>query len=322
MKKILMSLLMIGIVAGSAVYATRAYFTDTEVSPDNKFVAGSIDIAVDDQNPWTKTYTTDWTDAKPGKEAKEMRFEVSNVGQNPLVLWKKISYTQATGEVSEPECTDQGGTWDEEEDCTWVTPDNNDLASEIHYGMTVGTNTQIDPAWNVMLSDVKDIWVPLGEVPVGGSLVINQTYQLDEKTGNWAQGDVVDFDITLYAEQLNAPGPTHTFLGVVMENKNTGSGNWQPIIGDGVWGILTWDGSGNYTFRGWGLNNSMTYTLTYYDTSEHNFGGTGTPVAGQLTLTGNNPALLTNVGAKYWLRPTPWSAASDANTLYESNLVN
>lgn len=47
MKKILLSLLTLGLVVGSGVYATRAFFSDTETSTGNTFTAGAIDLKID-----------------------------------------------------------------------------------------------------------------------------------------------------------------------------------------------------------------------------------------------------------------------------------
>jgi len=49
MKKILLSLLSIGAVAVVAVAATGAFFSDTETSQDNTFVAGELDLQVDNE---------------------------------------------------------------------------------------------------------------------------------------------------------------------------------------------------------------------------------------------------------------------------------
>ena len=47
MKKLLLSLATVAIVVTGGVFATRAYFSDTETSVGNTFTAGTIDIAVD-----------------------------------------------------------------------------------------------------------------------------------------------------------------------------------------------------------------------------------------------------------------------------------
>src|SRR3990167_5464912 len=49
MKKILGSILTLGIVAVVAVYTTNAFFSDGETSTGNVFQAGSLDLKVDSE---------------------------------------------------------------------------------------------------------------------------------------------------------------------------------------------------------------------------------------------------------------------------------
>src|SRR4030042_2973010 len=46
MKKVLLSVLSVGVVASVAVFATQAYFSDQEKSNGNTFTAGSLDLKV------------------------------------------------------------------------------------------------------------------------------------------------------------------------------------------------------------------------------------------------------------------------------------
>lgn len=86
MKRILISLLTVGVVAGSAIAASNAFFSDTETSTGNTFTAGAIDLKVDNTSYVTNadgvlvsSPTTSWqldeltghlffnfTDLKPG----------------------------------------------------------------------------------------------------------------------------------------------------------------------------------------------------------------------------------------------------------------
>jgi predicted ribosomally synthesized peptide with SipW-like signal peptide len=50
MKKILISLFVIGLVSVAAFSATQAYFSDTETSENNTFTAGTLDLKVDDKD--------------------------------------------------------------------------------------------------------------------------------------------------------------------------------------------------------------------------------------------------------------------------------
>jgi predicted ribosomally synthesized peptide with SipW-like signal peptide len=55
LKKILISMFSIGAVAIVAVFATQAFFSDTETSTGNRFVAGDIDLQIDNES-----YAIDW----------------------------------------------------------------------------------------------------------------------------------------------------------------------------------------------------------------------------------------------------------------------
>ena len=52
-KKILMGLLAVAAIAVVATAGTIAFFSDNEVSKDNNFIAGSIDLKVADTNVFT-----------------------------------------------------------------------------------------------------------------------------------------------------------------------------------------------------------------------------------------------------------------------------
>ena len=68
MKRILLSLLVVGAVGGTAFFATNAFFSDTETSTGNSFVAGAIDLLIDNTSYYTNNAgvlvaspTTSWT---------------------------------------------------------------------------------------------------------------------------------------------------------------------------------------------------------------------------------------------------------------------
>ncbi len=65
MNKILKSLFTIAIVVVVAVGATQALFSDTEESIGNTYTTGTIDIAVDGENPWVSNNQYSLDDMKP-----------------------------------------------------------------------------------------------------------------------------------------------------------------------------------------------------------------------------------------------------------------
>lgn len=322
-KKILLSLSVIAAVATIAVGGTIAYFTDTETSTGNTFTAGTIDIAVQGENPWTQNGQYLFGNLEPS-DSEDINVTLKNVGTNPVVVWKKVSAVNNGGTMSEPECFAENGTaWNEStKSCTGNTAVDN-IDTQFVYSMKIGDGDNIKKDWGVTVSDINDLWIPLGRLDSGAELAVNQNYYFKETAGNKYQGDMMTVSITFYAEQLDAPGPSYVAnsRGLVLDNKNVASGTWEPIVGDGTWGLLTWDISGNFTMKGWGVTGANYRSVYWNGTSETNMGtGDTAVVSGAVNITGNYPGLNTNPnGAKYWLRDEAWD---NTNTLWESNLVS
>jgi predicted ribosomally synthesized peptide with SipW-like signal peptide len=325
MKNITRSMVMIVAVAALAIGGTVAYFSDTEVSTGNTISAGTIDISVDNENPWQSTNEYTFSNLEPSDD-KNINVTLKNEGTNPAVIWKKVSVTAEADNIqSEPECVAENGTWNQAatvgSKCTGQTLKKDDLSTQFVYSMKIGGNVNINKAWDVKVSDVNNLWIPIGKLDANTSITVDQNYYFDEMAGNEYQGDSMTFDVTFYAEQLDAPGPAHSTRGVILDNKNASSGNWEPLVGDGIWGILTWDGSGNYKIKAWGLA-AGTYQLDYFvEPSTDNFFGSSFTVGagGSVDSSGTRPALATDASAKYWLRDLSWN---NDNTLWEANLVH
>ncbi|MFA5154112.1 MAG: TasA family protein [Clostridia bacterium] len=289
MKKIILSLAIVGVVGTVAIGGTIAYFSDTETSTGNTFTAGTVDISVDSEDPWESTGQYSFGNLEPS-DSEDINVTLSNTGSNDVVVWKKVKVSTETG----------------------------NLSTQFVYSMKIGGNDNIKKDWDVKVSDVNDLWIPIGRINAGESLTVDQNYYFDEAADNTYQGTSMTIDITFYADQINAPGPAHTTRGVVLENKNT-VGEWEPIIADGIWGILTFDGSNNFIVKGWGLTGASYRAVYYNGSTETNIGsGDTSVVGGEVTITGNYD-FSSNVDAKYWLRDAGWN---NVNTLWESNLVN
>ncbi|MBZ9577836.1 SipW-dependent-type signal peptide-containing protein [Patescibacteria group bacterium] len=370
MKKIAISLGIIGVVAAIVIGATTAYFSDTETSTGNTLTAGVIDIVVDDLNPWEASFSEELKDMKPSY-TRYIEFTVRNLeDSNPINLWKHINITeQSDGVITEPECDEGNGTWDQAgQTCIGEYKPRNNLAAYIIYDMYVCRDpleqeceTDVDGKpttgrWEpiitedqyVRLDNISSIWIYLGQLVPTKELKVVQSYHLRSWPGalepevtNWAQGDVLTFDIELMATQLNAPGPKGAQASLNMVGKDPTT--WEEIL-DGS-GILTYNTSGptfNYNFSGTGLNN-IKYCLIYYaDPWPGNNPGaliaSGTATANNLSLIGsynfgydlpnasdqNAPA-----GAKIWLVPCDdyddttksMKAWSPSTYLFEENLI-
>jgi len=332
-KKILASMLIIAVAAGLVGAGVVSYFSDTETSKGNVFTAGTIDIAVDEENPWTETYSASLEDVKPC-ETRWINFTIKNVGTNEANIWKHIIITGWGGDLgtppfhgicsSEPEFEEGGGKFDAEGVPIAGSYKPKDyLAPWIIYDLYIDDAPFITEANQLRLDDIACTYMYLGTLDPGESMKVCQSYHLMTWTGsnvpmitNWAQGDWVKFDIEVIARQLTGPSPEPCVL--TLENKDTTT--WEPITGDGKYGTLEYNLAGDefvYTFKGYGLDD-IEYSLIYYaDPYPGCHPGAliakGTASGGLLTLSGsvdlginlpdsgdmNYPA-----GAKIWLVPS------------------
>jgi len=81
-----------------------AYFSDTETSEGNTFTAGTIDLALDGENPKTGPIFT-FSDVKPCEDLEPISIKLENVGNNEGVLYTCIKYDEAD-KYAEPEPLD------------------------------------------------------------------------------------------------------------------------------------------------------------------------------------------------------------------------
>jgi len=237
MKVVLLGLMVTAVAGGLIGGGLFAYFSDTETSTGNTFTAGTIDIAVDGQNPW---HPEPWTMEVKPCETEYMEFTIRNVGTNPVDVWKHLKIEEVHGGIdsyycgdslyyvtptpgmtptpqpvyvsSEPECEAEGSVWDpvtQSWDAEgWEPLDDIDQYTiyDIHAGQC-----HIDEEEWYYVSDVESHWMYLGPLGPGESMPVWQSYHLYEwgEESNWWQGDTIYFDIELYAQQTtgNVPPP-------------------------------------------------------------------------------------------------------------------
>ena len=343
----------IALVSGGAYGATQAFFSDTEKNIGNTFSSGTIDIAVDGQNPWTRGAGYELKDMKPS-QTDYIDFVVHNVGTNPVNLYKTLdSFLPGDGAQSEPECLAEGGAWSGTS-CTGQNNPKNDIDTKIRYDMRVelynhDPATGGNPYWwetiyqdsdNARLSSILNQNMYLGMVPVGHYLKVAQSYHLDSDTGNEYQGDNLSFNITLNAEQLGKSS-------LVLENKYLADTDvshhvWSPGgISDGKDAVLSYkikERTFDYTLTVNGMPNG-TYSLVAWEDPLLTWNWANRGVAIKLAdvsivgsptvLTGSIELNNTLTNTKVWLIPGtyvngnastfPWDAL---NTLFETGLMD
>ncbi len=334
MKNIIKSLVIVVAVAAVAGVATYSYFSDTETSTGNTFTAGTIDIAVDNQNPWARTAPFQLVDMKPS-QVDYTNFTVKNVGTNPVNVWKKVSrvVTEENG-INEPEQA-------------YYDANNgakNNIDSVITYDLAVVVkDAQGVARWNQTLYNMDKTITEinamngngtfLGMIPEGWSMDVTESYHMKSDTGNWAQSDKMTFNITLYGEQLTGTA--------VLENKDPDqpvTDGWLVLGDDSIKGTLIYgvkDSKFNYSFTGKAkLANTKYWLIQYMDpwgTAGRTFGSATTDGSGNVPIISGNVDLGADmINAKIWLvtdadydesanRVTGWHPE---NTLFDTGLID
>ena len=348
MKRILLSVMTIALVSGVAFGATKAYFSDKETSIGNTFSAGTIDIGVDDENVWTKNFHME--DMKPS-QTDYIDFVVRNLGTNPVNVFKKLDELVTNdGGMSEPECTDGSGIWNDITDVCDIASytERHDIDSVILYDMKVELfNEQNVMIWwealydgkEETVADIKNKDMFLGMIPVGWYMKVRQSYHMKPDTENWAQGDEMTFNIQLTGEQLKGE--------LAFENKekpDAGSPEVLVIYGDNIDGKLTYkvkDSKFNFTFVGNGLVSGTQYSLIRYSDpwpgnnliAGQYVGELGNAIAdgtNMVTISGDTELNASMLNAKLWLvKSSDYNAATKsmvgwnpASYLFETGLMD
>ena len=83
------------IIAGIVIGATGAFFSDTEISQENKFEVGSIDLSIEDAS---STVPLSFSSMQP-YERKSDFINVRNVGTLPFELSMNFENTENEGEA-------------------------------------------------------------------------------------------------------------------------------------------------------------------------------------------------------------------------------
>lgn len=237
MKRILLSLLVVGVVGGAALAGSRAFFSDTETSTGNTFTAGDIDLKIDNASyaldynipgyekpigafvhsnhtTWELSDLTvqkffDFIDLKPGDYGEDT---ISvHVGSNNAWMCAAAQLTDDNDvDYTEPEQTD-----DTTVDVNNPTTTDGELDNDIHFAFW------IDDGDNVLETDEADEGLflsgPLSNLGSHGKIAI-----ADTDGGIFGTNTPVPGDTTFYIGKAWCYG-TMTPAPATQDNTNTGS---------------------------------------------------------------------------------------------------
>jgi predicted ribosomally synthesized peptide with SipW-like signal peptide len=231
-KKILASILIIGILALAIGWGTYAWFFDKETSTGNVFSAGKIDLAIWDGSEYKSPFSgvlVKLEDMLPSEWAYRTVW-IKNVGTREGDAWLHLDITD----------WGLGIPW------------------YIDFDLKVADTVVISASDGITLAHIRSCWIPLGGLAVNQALKIELSFHLKGETPNGYNGDSCMFNIDFYLNQPGAPPPPSN--RILLENKDE---NWKPIIGDGKWGVAEYSAS-DLTLKVWafGLTPNSKYQIS------------------------------------------------------------
>lgn len=303
MRKILTSLLVIGVVTATAFGASRAFFSDTETSTGNVLGAGVIDLTVSSQGSAEGASCNfdeseggpifDCSDVKPGDSGEStLTFElVGNPSWACIYVDDVVDSDNGCNDAemaAESVCEENGdGELDDNLLLTvWIDDGAGGGAScnNAHDGseeiivdnQTLSSFNLANGNYVLPVSDTSDGSL-LTQALEEGSYCIGVKWSVDPNAGNEVQSDTIGGDLVFYVEQARNNehfvcsehfAPNQSVQSLTLENEQqNATGPWEPITTDEIYGTLTWNGDGpefNYTFSAQGLEKSEDYALIYY----------------------------------------------------------
>lgn len=217
-KRLLLIVVMIGIATMLIGAGTYAYFSATVSTETINFTAGTIDLQVDDNPNWgtdTSSFNSTLQDLKPCMK-EWINISVNNTGTNPMYVFLNVCNITSGGGLhpesekgEDPDNTinmiEKVILFDLYENSTAIIEDDDGYV--INHTPTIGVGGPPDQDWatksvgckyialNLSVADEYYEWQP-GEVHA-----VNMSFMLACNTTNWAQGDYMTFNVTLFAIQ-------------------------------------------------------------------------------------------------------------------------
>ena len=219
-RRILVSLMVIGLVGVGVGGTTMAMFNDSETSNNNQFTAGELDLRVD----WNESYngehveTQELTndpgaifelgDLKPGDHGEAT---VSlHLDDNPGWIWMNLNQTSNWDNAcTEPEHDAEGqcgsvGELDEELEFIIWSDDGDNVRQDDEHFIFEGTAQELEEqsmSDEGILLDGNPSTSDVEAFEGGETSYIGVKWNLPLETGNHIQGDSVSYDVSFYTEQ-------------------------------------------------------------------------------------------------------------------------
>lgn len=207
-----MSLMTIALVCALIAGGIYAFYSNLESSAGNSFTAGSLDLVVDSENPWTSVKITA-SGMVPGDNGV-VDCTLENIGSIAGALTADITnLVDDQGAMFEPECVDEGGTYAGGA-CVGNTPGN--LSDVIDMDIWVDDGAGGGTANNGVQDGTEQLlfsgtlagaaaagpWSITGGLGAGGTTYIGISYSIDNAAGNEIMDDSSTFTIEFNLTQV------------------------------------------------------------------------------------------------------------------------
>ena len=207
-KKMLLSLLVIGVVSVSAGAGTWAYFSDTETSGENTFAAGTLDLTFDTESSLPLAVTNTYPGDSGGDSST-----LANAGNLPGELdiaIGAVTNTESTG-TTEFEADGAGGelganakmvVWLDVDQSGTFNAGDIELSPSAIIAYDASTNTELTYSTIDSYSGVS--WDNVETMAAGATDDLCIDWEVPITTVNDIQGDSLSFDVTVTLEQADA----------------------------------------------------------------------------------------------------------------------
>lgn len=203
MKRILISFMTVALVSALIGGGVYAYFSDVETSSDNTFTAGTLDLEVASENPWTSTPVT-VSNMEPGAAASPVDISCDNIGNLTGDLYMKITNVTDTGGTETYACgAPISGNVTSEPECVAEIALGlrvDDISSQVTLSCEVDA-TPVVGLDGVLLNAVPATWTLIKDDMSATSITLSIGGSLDSSVTNEYQGDESTFTIELYLAQ-------------------------------------------------------------------------------------------------------------------------
>jgi predicted ribosomally synthesized peptide with SipW-like signal peptide len=200
-KRLIISLILIGVLAFGAGLGSYAWFTSTAASTGNAFTSGTLQLDINDGGDGA--YTLDFGtigNMAPGDVTDDVIIKIENSGSLDHGMFRRFKMSGSAGLANQLEVV----TYKVED---WSTGGVLDLTTHSHWS----TNRwDIDGDGYVSLKDLTDKpyddgggWAILGLKP-GQNQTVTVGFKLREEAGNGVQGKTVNLGMEVIATQINA----------------------------------------------------------------------------------------------------------------------